>query len=113
MPLGHGLLSGRYGEGRTPTDIVRRMNSLFRTRNLQRAAPLLRALREIADRHAATPAQVALAWLIHHENVVAIPGARTVAQLEENVAAADLELTADEHARLTRHADRFEAIRLR
>ena len=40
----------------------------------------------------ATPAQVALAWVIHHPNTVAIPGARTIAQLEENAAAADLVL---------------------
>jgi aryl-alcohol dehydrogenase-like predicted oxidoreductase len=45
-------------------------------------------------------AQVALAWLVAQPNVVAIPGARTIAQLEENVAAADLELTADELERL-------------
>ena len=55
-----------------------------------------------------TPAQVALAWLIGHGNVVAIPGARTVAQLEENVAAADLELSEAEMDRLTGEAARFE-----
>jgi aryl-alcohol dehydrogenase-like predicted oxidoreductase len=112
MPLAHGLLSDRYREGSAPTDLVRRMNPVFRPRNLRRAAPLLATLREIAETHGATQAQVALAWVIQHGNVVAIPGARTVAQLEENVAAADLELSADEHARLTRQADRFEAARL-
>jgi aryl-alcohol dehydrogenase-like predicted oxidoreductase len=112
-PLGHGLLSGRYAEGATPTNVVRKMNPVFRPRNLRNAGPLLTALREIAEAHGATQAQVALAWVIQHGNVVAIPGARTVAQLEENVAAADLELSGDEHARLTRQADRYEATRLR
>jgi aryl-alcohol dehydrogenase-like predicted oxidoreductase len=51
---------------------------------------------------------VALAWLIGHGNVVAIPGARTVAHLEENVAAADLELSEAEMDRLTGEAARFE-----
>jgi aryl-alcohol dehydrogenase-like predicted oxidoreductase len=51
---------------------------------------------------------VALAWLIGHGNVVAIPGARTVAQLEENVAAAELELSGAEHDMLTAEAMRFE-----
>ena len=55
-----------------------------------------------------TPAQVALAWLIGHGNVVAIPGARTVAQLEENVAAAELQLSEAEMDRLTAEAARFE-----
>jgi aryl-alcohol dehydrogenase-like predicted oxidoreductase len=87
---------------------VRGYSSLFRQRSLLRAEPLLAALRETAAAHAATPAQVALAWLIGHGNVVAIPGARTVAQLEENVAAAELELSGAEMDRLTAEAARFE-----
>ena len=66
-----------------------------------RVAPLVEALREIAARHGATPAQVALAWLIRKPNVVAIPGASSVKQVEENVAAADVELTDDEAERLS------------
>jgi aryl-alcohol dehydrogenase-like predicted oxidoreductase len=113
MPLGHGLLSGRYGEGATPTNAVRRMDPFFRSRHLRRAGPLLAALRDIAEAHGATPAQAALAWVIGHPNVVAIPGARTIAQLEENIAAADLELSAEERARLTDLGTRFEAGLLR
>ena len=64
-------------------------------------------MRAVADAHDATPAQVALAWVISHDNVVAIPGASSVEQLEANVAAADLELTADELATLTRASDAF------
>jgi aryl-alcohol dehydrogenase-like predicted oxidoreductase len=58
-------------------------------------------LHEIADAHGATPAQIALAWVIRHPNTIAIPGARTIEQLEENAAAADLALTDDEFARLS------------
>ena len=65
-----------------------------------RVGPLVDALREIASKHGATPAQVALAWLIRKPNVVAIPGASSVRQLEENVAAADIDLTDDESQRL-------------
>ena len=50
--------------------------------------------------HGATPSQVALAWLIRRPNVVVIPGASSVAQVEVNAAAADLELTDDEDAAL-------------
>ncbi|TMF57126.1 MAG: oxidoreductase, partial [Chloroflexi bacterium] len=50
-------------------------------------------VREIADRVGATPGQVALAWLLHHSPVMLlIPGTSKVAHLEENVAAAELEL---------------------
>ena len=48
----------------------------------------------VAIAHGATPAQVALAWVISHPNTIAIPGARTIEQLEQNAAAADLELAA-------------------
>ena len=85
------------------------MNPLFRGNATTRARPLLATIREVADAHGATPAQVALAWLIDHPKVVAIPGARTIAQLEENAAAADLRLTGEEMARLTREAERFDA----
>jgi len=57
-------------------------------------------LGEIAGAHGATAAQVSLAWLVRKPNVVAIPGASSVRQLEENVAAADLTLSDDEVRRL-------------
>jgi pyridoxine 4-dehydrogenase len=60
------------------------------------------ALREVAAAHDATPSQVALAWLLQLSPVmVPIPGTSTVAHLEENTAAAALELTGDEMARLS------------
>jgi aryl-alcohol dehydrogenase-like predicted oxidoreductase len=107
-PLGQGLLGGRHGLGSPEPGDLRGLNRLFRPRSLRLAEPLLDAVRDTAAAHGVTPAQVALAWLIGHGNVVAIPGARTVAQLEENVAAAELELSGDEMARLTAEAVRFE-----
>lgn len=59
-----------------------------------------RALAEVAARHEATPAQVALAWLLRQEGVIAIPKAATAAHLRENRAAADLRLTDDDLATL-------------
>ncbi|MCX7619967.1 MAG: aldo/keto reductase [Acidimicrobiales bacterium] len=106
-PLGQGLLGGRYDKDNLPSGSARRMNALFLPENLEKAHPLLNALREIGRAHDATPAQVALAWVIHHPNVVAIPGASSVEQLERNVAAADLKLSADEIDRLTSESDRF------
>jgi aryl-alcohol dehydrogenase-like predicted oxidoreductase len=105
-PLGQGLLSGRYDETNVPSG-VRAGNALFLPDNLRAAGPLISGLREIAASHDATPAQVALAWVIRRPNVVAIPGASSVTQLEQNVAAADLDLTDDEDARLTAASDAF------
>jgi aryl-alcohol dehydrogenase-like predicted oxidoreductase len=106
-PLGMGLLSGRYDADHPPHGSARLNNALFLPDNLERARPLIEALREIGATHGATPAQVALAWVVHHANVVAIPGASSVAQLEANAAAADLELSADEMTRLTEVSDDF------
>ena len=97
-PLGQGLLSGRYVDS-APSNF-RRFRSDFRARTRQSYLPLIATLKEIGARHQATPAQVALAWLVNKPNVVAIPGASSLKQLEENAAAADLELSGDEVARL-------------
>lgn len=105
-PLAQGFLSAKYDAGNRPGG-VRAGNALFLPENLQRGRQLLDALREIATAHGATPAQVALAWVVRRPNVVAIPGASSVAQLEANAAAADLELTDDDDARLTQASDAF------
>ena len=109
-PLAQGLLSGKYHRGSRPANRVRAANPLFLPENLDRAADLLAALRKVADAHSATPAQIALAWVIHRPAVVAIPGASSVQQLESNVAAADIDLTEDEYQALHAAATRFQPI---
>jgi diketogulonate reductase-like aldo/keto reductase len=61
-----------------------------------------RVLSEIASRHRAAPSQVALAWLLRHDRVIAIPKAGTSAHVRENRAAADLRLTQKDLAELDR-----------
>jgi aryl-alcohol dehydrogenase-like predicted oxidoreductase len=64
--------------------------------------PEVEGIEEIAEAHDATPQQVALAWLLEHSDVtLPIPGTSSLAHLEENVAAAGIELTDEELARLT------------
>ncbi len=89
---------------------MRAANAMFLPENLRAAGPLLGLLREVAAAHDATPAQIALAWLVHFPNVVAIPGASSVAQVESNAAAADIRLTADEHGALTAAAEAFRPL---
>jgi aryl-alcohol dehydrogenase-like predicted oxidoreductase len=109
-PLAQGLLSGRYHGDSRPANRVRAANPLFLPENLERAGDLIAALRQVADAHSATPAQIALAWVIRHRCVVAIPGASSVGQLESNVAAAEIDLTDDEAQALHAASDRFRPI---
>ncbi len=109
-PLAQGLLSGKYHRGSRPVNRVRASSPLFLPENLDRAGDLIAVLREVADAHSATPAQIALAWVIHRPAVVAIPGASSVEQLESNVAAAGIDLTEDEYQALHAAATRFRPI---
>ncbi len=108
-PLGQGFLSGRYSAEHRPGGL-RGVGSLFLPENLDRGAPLLAALQDIAKVHDATASQVALAWVIRRPNVVAIPGASSAAQVESNAAAADLVLSDEEDARLSAASDAFEPL---
>jgi len=109
-PLAQGLLAGTYGPGHRPANRVRSANPLFLPENLDRAGELLATLNEVAEANSATAAQAALAWVIHHPSVTAIPGASTVAQLESNAAAADIDLTADQYEALSAAASRFRPL---
>lgn len=106
-PLAKGLLGGKYGPDRLPSGSARGMDPLWIPENVTRAMPVVETVRRIADAHDATPAQVALAWLIQHPNVVVIPGASSVEQLQHNVEAADLDLKDGEIEELTAESDRF------
>jgi aryl-alcohol dehydrogenase-like predicted oxidoreductase len=97
-PLGQGSLAADRKPRRNVARLIRRA---FGAPSWKRVAPLRAAVAEVAAAHGATNGQVALAWLIGQPNVVAIPGARTIAQLEENVRAAELELTPAELERLS------------
>lgn len=108
-PLAQGLLGGKYGVANRPGG-VRAANPLFGSENLRRIEPLLQTLRDIAAEVGAKPAQVALAWLISLPNVVAIPGASSVEQLEFNVAAADIELSPQSRDALTDAARAFRPV---
>lgn len=110
-PLAQGLLSGKFDAEHRPSNRVRQLNTLFLPESLRRAQPLLDVLREVAAAHDATPSQVALAWTIHRPEVVAIPGASSVAQLESNCAAGEIVLAPDEWSALNEASDRFRPVR--
>ena len=94
-PLGRGELSGALDI--SAEDDFRRNLPRFQGENRERNLEAVERLRALADDLGATPAQLALAWLLHQgEDVVPIPGTKRVGYLEENAAAAELELSGDQ-----------------
>jgi len=105
-PLGRGFLTGRF---RTPEDIpaddYRRNSPRFQGENFGKNLAILRSLDAMAKAKGATPAQLALAWVLAQGNdIVPIAGTKRRKYLEENAGAAALELSAAEIASLGRVA---------
>ncbi len=100
-PLAGGLLSGKFGPGsNNPTD-ARRTNFDFPPVERDRAWKCVEVMRAVGEAHGVSVARVALAWLLAKPHVMSvIIGAKTPEQLEDNLAAVDLMLTADEMTRL-------------
>ena len=100
-PLAGGLLSGKFGPGAPTPEGARRTAFDFPPVDTARAWACVAVMREVAAAHDVSVAQVALAWLLAKPQVMSIIiGAKSLAQLEDNLAAADLVLTADDMARL-------------
>ena len=102
-PLGHGFLTGQI---RTPDDIPdddwRKTNPRFTGENFQRNLAIVNEVQAIAAEADATPAQIALAWLLAQGNDIApIPGTRRVARVEENTATDGIQLSGDQLERLS------------
>jgi aryl-alcohol dehydrogenase-like predicted oxidoreductase len=100
-PLAGGLLSGKFGPGANTPEGARRTTFDFPPVETDRAWACVAAMREIGAAHDASVARVALAWLLAKPHVMTvIIGAKTIEQLDDNLAATGLTLTADEVARL-------------
>ncbi|MGH9107274.1 MAG: aldo/keto reductase [Acidimicrobiales bacterium] len=110
-PLGRGFLSGKI---RSPDELGagdwRLSNPRFQDENLAKNLALADRVAEVARQRDVTPAQVALAWLVlQGDDVVPIPGTKRQRYLEENLAAVELKLSADEMAALDAVAPRGSA----
>jgi aryl-alcohol dehydrogenase-like predicted oxidoreductase len=105
-PLGQGWLTGKYTASNAPGG-VRSRNRLFSKRNFKRGDYLLFLIREIAENHQVSMAQIALNWLIKNPSVIAIPGAKSLTQLEANAGSTDFKLTNDEIARIKKALKEF------
>ena len=101
-PIGRGFLSGQW---RSIDDLApddwRRNNPRFQGENFQRNLDLVEKIEEIAREKGVTPAQLAIAWVMAQgDDIVPIPGSKSRKHLEENVAAADIELTREDLERI-------------
>ncbi len=101
-PLGRGFLAGDVRRAEEyPENDFRRGDPRFQGENFDANLRAAAVVREVGERHGATPAQIALAWLMHKgDDVVPIPGTRRRERLEENVGAARILLTAADIAAL-------------
>lgn len=100
-PLAGGLLSGKFGPGSNNPEDARRTNFDFPPVDKDRAWKCVEVMREVGEAHGASVARVALAWLLAKSAVMSIIiGAKTLDQLDDNLAATELTLTPEEIARL-------------
>jgi len=119
-PLGRGFLSGRFT---SPEELdegdFRRYGPRFTGENLKQNLRLAERVKELAQEKGITPGQLALAWVLHRgEHVVPIPGTKRVSYLEENLAAADIELSEAEVERIAQAVpapagDRYDEMGMR
>jgi aryl-alcohol dehydrogenase-like predicted oxidoreductase len=102
-PLGRGFLTGQIRSiDQFGSDDFRANNPRFAKGNLEQNLRIVDTVEAVAKEVGATPAQVALAWLLAQgDDIVPIPGTKRVARLEENAAAVAIGLTADQVARLS------------
>ena len=108
-PLGKGFLTGKIDENTTfDSSDFRNIVPRFTPEARKANQALVDLLGEIAERKKATPAQIALAWLLAQKPwIVPIPGTRKLERLEENIGAAAVELTADDLREIDRAASRI------
>jgi len=97
-PLGRGYLTGKVDETTTfAANDIRSHNPRFTLEAIRANRAVIELLEQIAAQHNATPAQIALAWLLAQKPwIVPIPGSRKLERLEENIGSADIALTEDD-----------------
>lgn len=101
-PLGRGMLTGTIDGFDSLADNDRRKDHpRFKEENIDNNVSVIQPLKNIADEKGASPSQIAIAWLLHQgDDIVPIPGTKRRTHLAENMAAVDIELSADDVARI-------------
>lgn len=114
-PMGRGFLTGTFQKKEDiPQGDWRQSNPRFQGENFDHNLRLVEDVKKIAAEYKATPAQIALAWLLHQgPEIVPIPGTKRVKYLEENAKAADLKLPASAWTELNKTLAAFKPAGLR
>ncbi|GKV43726.1 hypothetical protein SLEP1_g50980 [Rubroshorea leprosula] len=95
-PLGHGFFGGKATPENLPTDSLLHKHPRFRGENLEKNKVLYTRFTDLAAKHACTPPQLALAWLLHQgEDIVPIPGTTKIKNLENNIGSLAVKLTGE------------------
>ncbi|GLT99547.1 hypothetical protein SLE2022_169810 [Rubroshorea leprosula] len=93
-PLGHGFFGGKATTENLPTDSLLHKHPRFTGENLEKNQVLYTRFTDLAAKHACTPPQLALAWLLHQgEDIVPIPGTTKIKNLENNIGSLAVKLT--------------------
>jgi aryl-alcohol dehydrogenase-like predicted oxidoreductase len=95
-PLAGGMLTGKYSPQNRPGGFFRRILPQYNRKALEAIQPVVKLLREIGERYAKAPSQVAIRWLMENPIVLPIPGAKNSRQATENVGALSFSLTPQE-----------------
>lgn len=108
-PLGKGFLTATIDTNQTfPENDTRSRQLRFKKENMEANQVLVDLVKQIAEEKAASPAQIALAWVMAQKPfIVPIPGSRNLSRIEENIQAADIELTSDELVRIKAALDKL------
>lgn len=109
-PVGRGLLTGQIKSfDDLPEGDVRRVTPKYSRENFPKILGLVDKFMAVAANHGCTVAQACLAWMLAQgEDIIPIPGTRTIKYLEENTGAANIQLTEDEVKELRRFAEETE-----
>ncbi len=109
-PLLCGFLTAKYDEISTfPENDFRNNYSLFKHKeNFKHSRELFQLMREIAENHNVTPAEVAINWLLKDNDIIPIPGAKKISHIESNIHASQWKLTKEEYSQLTKITDDLE-----
>lgn len=111
-PLGKAMLTGRFNSGsKFGSDDFRSSIPRFNSQNLDHNYALVEYIKTLAEAKDATPAQIALAWLLAQgEHIVPIPGSKKIERIRENIESAELSFTEAELSEINRHLAKIDII---
>ena len=108
-PMAGGLLSGKIkADAKFEGDDIRRTITRYSSENLNKNQPVIDLVKKFAAEKNATPAQISLAWVMHKNFIVPIPGMRKDERIKENLGAAEIILTDVEYNQLTAELDKLK-----